>query len=446
MEQSNHEQNPSATGTIDDGPTRLPAAILARNQLSIYLSAGLIFGGFTVVMPFLPLYVKQLGISDVAEIALWSGLLFSVTPMLAAALGPFWGKLGDRFGLKVMAQRVTISMVVSWALFGFAANVYHLLALRILLGLFGGFNAVALALLTQGCTGAQIGSVIGRLQTVQITSTALGPLVGGFLADHVGIRQTCLVTAALCLISLLSIVFWYREPPSRVDRPKTRVRADNQETLQPAYSTLSLLKWPNFAVVALLLLSIQFLDRTLGPIIPLYVTALGTAEASIAKTAGLIVSVGALASALSALLIGDRLNKASPKRLLIITLFCGALISVPLAFVRTSNEFLVLRGLLGLFVGGSITIAYAIGALNIPAGGRGASFGLFSSAGLLGGSLGPIIAGLLTRYSFRTVFLVNAAMYLALIPLVLCCLRWPKGQPPGAQLSPTTEGPLPSDE
>lgn len=395
-----------------------------RNQLAIYISTALVFGGFTVVMPFLPLYVRQLGVVDVAQIALWSGILISVTPMLAAALGPLWGKLGDRYGLKLMAQRVTISMVITWGLFGFASNVYHLLTLRILLGLFGGFNAVALALLTQGCTRDKVNTAIGRLQMVQITSTALGPVVGGFLAHHIGIRLTCLVTAGLCLISLILIIVLYQERSEEDVRPESGRGTERKGT--DMYSLRTLWRWPNFATVAGLLMAIQFLDRSMGPIIPLYVSLLGTPDERVAKTAGLIISAGALAAALSSLIAGDRLNKMSPKRLLISTLFCGGLVCVPLAFVQTAPQLLVLRALLGLLVGGAITITYAIGAQGIPARARGASFGLFSSAGLLGGSLGPIVAGLLTRYSLRTVFLVNAGLYGLIIPLALYGIRRPK--------------------
>src|SRR5712692_4252891 len=106
MERGSDHKNASAATALDAALPAPSPAVWTRNQLTVYISTALIFGGFTVVMPFLPLYVKQLGITEMAGIALWSGVLISVTPMLAAVLGPFWGKLGDRYGLKIMAERV----------------------------------------------------------------------------------------------------------------------------------------------------------------------------------------------------------------------------------------------------------------------------------------------------------------------------------------------------
>jgi MFS family permease len=103
----------------------LPREGWRRNQLAVNIAAGLVFFGFTLVMPFLPLYVAELGVRGIGRIALWSGILLSAPPLLAALLGPFWGRVADRYGMKLMVGRVLITMTVTWALMYFATTVYE---------------------------------------------------------------------------------------------------------------------------------------------------------------------------------------------------------------------------------------------------------------------------------------------------------------------------------
>src|SRR5262245_3094801 len=120
-----------------------------KNQYIMTLASFTTFVGFTFVNPFLPLYLhRELGVESLQEVALWSGLLFSAAPLLAALSAPFWGSLADRFGYKVMVQRAIFSFIFIVGLMGFAQNVWHLLILRVLLGLLGGFNAMGMALIT----------------------------------------------------------------------------------------------------------------------------------------------------------------------------------------------------------------------------------------------------------------------------------------------------------
>ena len=73
-------------------------------------------------MPFLPLYIRQLGVTDVGEIALWTGVSLGVTPALTALLAPFWGRLADRFGRKIMVARSLVSFVVVMAAMAFVTR------------------------------------------------------------------------------------------------------------------------------------------------------------------------------------------------------------------------------------------------------------------------------------------------------------------------------------
>ncbi len=93
-------------------------------------------------MPFLPLYFQLLGVRDVGEIALWSGLSLGVTPALTALLSPFWGRLADRYGRKIMVERSLVSFVFVMTAMAFVSRPWHVFALRAAQGLFAGYGAL----------------------------------------------------------------------------------------------------------------------------------------------------------------------------------------------------------------------------------------------------------------------------------------------------------------
>ena len=141
-------------------------------------------------MPFLPLYFQQLGVTDVGEIALWSGLSLGVTPALTALLSPFWGRLADRFGRKIMVERSLVSFVFVMAAMAFVTRPWHVFALRALQGLFAGYGALALTMAADSAPRDRMASAIGIVQTAQRLGPAIGPIIGGIVAQIVGPAAT----------------------------------------------------------------------------------------------------------------------------------------------------------------------------------------------------------------------------------------------------------------
>src|SRR5215471_2007419 len=203
-----------------------PAAVRPRleqwrkNQIAVTAAGFFLFFGYYLVMPFLPIFVRQLGVQSTAGIAFWSGLILSISPLISSLVGPIWGRLGDRIGMKLMAERATAANCFCWFLMAFSQNVYQLFALRALLGLLGGFTSVSVALVTQLAPKHKTGEVIGTLQSAQILSSALGPFFGGLLADSIGIRNTFFVTGIFMAGAVISIVWLYR------DADQAQVRAE----------------------------------------------------------------------------------------------------------------------------------------------------------------------------------------------------------------------------
>ena len=157
-----------------------------RNQAAVTLVAFVGFTGFTLVMPFLALYVRELGVRSDADVALWTGLALGVTPAITALCGPFWGRVGDRYGDKILVQRSLLSFVFVMAAMAYVTRPWHLVALRALQGLVAGYGGLAIAMAARSAPRAQMTNAIGAVQTAQRMGPAVGPVIGGILAPARG--------------------------------------------------------------------------------------------------------------------------------------------------------------------------------------------------------------------------------------------------------------------
>jgi MFS transporter, DHA1 family, multidrug resistance protein len=394
----------------------LPREAWKRNQLAVNIAAGLVYFGFTLVMPFLPLYVAELGVRGVGPIALWSGILLSAPPLLAAVLGPFWGRVGDRYGMKLMVGRVLVTMTLTWALMYFATSIYHVLALRLFLGVFSGFAVISAALVTQACPPERIGRAIGTLQATQILSTAVGPFAGGLLFALAGIRRTFLITSACCLIALALILVLYRDAEREAER-ETRPALGAAGGWRSEWKAMSLL--PGFLPILPFLFLVNLVDRTYPTVIPLLMQSMiGDLPEKVAAVSGVIVTSHSLAAALSAYLVGRLAAAWRPGPLLAGILSAAVLVGLLIAGSRTPGEFLLLRIAAGLLTGGAVTLGYTVGGAAIPAERRATYYGILSSTALLGGAVGPLGGGLLAGLALRAPLYFSALIYLALLPWV----------------------------
>lgn len=379
-----------------------------KNQIAITVSASGIWLGVTLVMPFLPAYVEELGVRETDAVAFWTGILFSISPALAALTGPVWGRIADRYGIKLVVLRAALGNCICWLLMAFPANVWHLLAFRAALGIVGGFNNVSVAAITQLTPKEKTARVIGTLQSTQILSAAVGPFVGGLLSETIGIRNTFFLTATLILGSVLSVAFLYK------DREGPRGEATSSERVP----TRSYLFRIEYLLPMLVLFAVQMTDRTYAPILPLFLEELGTPKARVAILSGALFSLAALAEAFSAWLSGRLSSRIAVPRLLIMRLAMGVAVLAPLALARTPMTFFGLRILLALVAGGILTLAFAAAGTAIPGERRGSGYGILSSALMFGGSVGPVVSGTLAVLSIRAVFVFNFLVYIALVAAV----------------------------
>ena len=176
-----------------------------------------VFGSFTTIvamtllLPFLPLYVEELGVSDHAAIVQWSGIAFGATFFSAALTAPLWGKLADRYGRKLMLIRASLGMAVAMSLIGMAHNVWQLVGLRLLAGLLGGYASGSTVLVAAQTPKARTGWALGVLSSGIMAGNLVGPLIGGVLPPRIGIRATFLLAGAVIFVTFLATTFLIHE-------------------------------------------------------------------------------------------------------------------------------------------------------------------------------------------------------------------------------------------
>jgi len=383
-----------------------------RNQQVMVATVFVVFTGFAFVLPFLPLYVRQLGVRDEGAVALWAGVLISVAPLIAGLMAPLWGRLADRFGQKHMAIRALVAYVVLLTLSALVTSVTQLLALRIGIGLFGGLGPLGLAMATSLAPRDQTGRAVGMIQAAQILSAAVGPLVGGLLADLVGIRMTFLATASLCAAALALVIRHYQDPPQKEGREST---ADGQGFGE-------IMRVPRVAPLLVVLFLVNFVGRSFTPILPLHLQGLGVPPGRLALSTGVLISVYSVAAAVSAATLGKASRTYSPRALLALSLLGGALTVAPMARVTSLSALLALALLLGLVSGGALTLCYTIGGLLVPLERRTTAFGFFAGAALFGGAVSPPVAGLIAPWDLRGIYYIDAFLFAALVVSLLPAL------------------------
>jgi DHA1 family multidrug resistance protein-like MFS transporter len=382
----------------------LPAEPWSRNAAVVVATVFVVFTGFAFVLPFLPIFVRELGVGADEDAALWAGVLLGVSPLLAGLLAPVWGHLADRQGQKRVALLALAAYVVILLLSARVTSVQQLLLLRIGLGLFGGIGPLGLAMATSRAPRDQTGRAVGMVQAAQILAAAIGPIAGGLLADAVGIRQTFVVTALACAAALVLVAALYQEGPLAP-----------RESREPSASFVGILRLRGVPALLITLFLVNFIGRSLTPVLPAILRGLGVAEDRLAASTGAIISAYAAAAAVSATAFGRASRRIPPHLLLGASLLGGALTLLPMAFASTFGVLVGLAVALGLASGGSLTLCYTIGGLMVAPEVRGAAFGFFAGAALFGGAVSPSVAGLLAQWDLAGIFYLDTALYVVLI-------------------------------
>jgi MFS family permease len=366
-------------------------------------------------------------VTDVGEIALWTGVTLGVTPALTALCAPFWGRVADRVGHKLMVERALVSFVIVMAAMAYVTRAWHLLALRAVLGLFAGYGPLTLAMAARSVPRERMASAIGTVQTAQRLGPAIGPVIGGTLAPLVGLRNAFLWSAAFYALAFVVVLLLYHEPP-------VPSRAGDERGSRVTFRDI--LAFENFLLLMLVIFGLQFVDRSFGPVLPLYVGQLGFDARQVPVLSGILFSTLAFSAALGNQVAGRLLARASARAVIAVAaLVASGALAVfparpPLALLIASMT------VFGICIGTASTAAYTAAGSVIPTGVHATGFGFLTSASLIGLALSPIVSGLAGARSIGSVF-VGGAVLLVLLAILVRRLM--------AEQAPTTPAPAVED-
>ncbi|WP_184533164.1 MFS transporter [Variovorax sp. Sphag1AA] len=358
--------------------------------------------GMTVVLPFLPLYVAQLGVQGHAAIVQWSGVAFGATFLSAALVAPLWGRLADRYGRKLMLIRASLGMTIATVLIGMAQDVWQLVALRLLTGLLGGYASGSMALVAAQTPTERSGWALGMLSSAIMAGNLAGPLLGGGLPAVIGIRSTFFASAALIGLAFVGTSLLIREVQRRPKPPGVRTA-----------SAVVLVATDHRAVVAMLATGVLLMvaNMSIEPIITVYVAELSSDPGSVTMIAGIVMSATALGAIVSASRLGRLADRVGHPKIIVGCMAIASALLLPQAFVSEPWQLVVLRFLMGLSLGGLLPCLASVIRHNVPEGAVGRFLGYSTSAQYAGQVVGPLVGGFVGGHiGMAAVFLGTAVL------------------------------------
>lgn len=385
-----------------------------RNMYIAWLGCFFTGVSFSLVMPFIPIYIEELGAPQ-NKVEFYAGLSISITALSAALVAPLWGNMADRRGRKLMMVRAAAGMTITMGSLAFVPNVFWLLVMRFFNGLLSGYVPNATAMIASQAPKDKSGWALGTLATGAVAGSLIGPSLGGFLAQTVGIRNVFIVTGVILLINTILTMFFVKEDFTPIERAE----------VMPTKEMLKSIKQPRL-LFGLLLTTfiIQIGMTTISPILTLYIRQLGGQNDNILFVSGLIVSIAGFSTFISAPLLGKLGDKFGNQYVLIFGLALSFLCILPMGFIKTPFQLGVLRFLLGFSTGALMPSVNSLISKLTPANGVSRIFSFNQMFTNFGQVAGPLLGSLVAnRSDYSTVFIVTSGLIGINIALTLFNFR-----------------------
>ncbi|MCC7369387.1 MAG: MFS transporter [Chloroflexi bacterium] len=401
-----------------------------RNLIALCVAQIVTQIAFNFAEPFAPLFLLTMNVGGPAQAAQWAGLSNAASAFVMAFTQPLWGIVADRWGHRPMVVRAMVGGGLMVLLQGFSTGPEMFVGLRMLQGTVVGSVQAANALIATSAPRQRLGLALGIMQVALLTGQALGPLFGGFVADHFGYRFSYLASGVTLGFAGLLVLAFCRE-----ERPQQRPGIARTGTLAASRELLAVRAF-YIAIVTIMLVDLG--RSTVSPILSLYIASF-SANANAADV-GLVITAGGLTSAVAALATGHLSDRFGPRAVLLVCLAGSALTYVPQAYVHDFWHLLALRVALGGFLGGMAPAANSLIATLVPPERRGSAFGWTASASGFAQGIGPILgASVATGYGLASVFLVTGAFYAVAFVWALVGMRPRTAAVQPVPVSPTSQ-------
>lgn len=369
---------------------------------------------FSLVMPFIPVYVEQLGTPS-NQVELFSGLAISVTAFASAIVAPIWGNLADRKGRKLMMIRAAAGMTVTMGSLAFVPNAYWLLVMRFFNGILSGYIPNATAMIASQAPKEKSGWALGTLSTGAIAGSLIGPSIGGALAQWFGMENVFLITGLLLLVTTLLTIFLVKENFQPVEK-------NDMISTKEIFAKMDHLSILIGLFVTTLILQIGI--TTISPILTLYIRELSGNSGNILFISGLIVSISGVSAVFSSPKLGRLGDKIGNQKVLLAGLTLSFCCYLPMAIVATPLQLGILRFILGFSTGALMPSINTLISKITPPEGVSRIYSYNQMCSNFGQVFGPMVGSTVAHaFNYRAVFIATSLFVLSNILLSLFNFR-----------------------
>ena len=384
-----------------------------RTLLVVWIAEFVALIGFAMVMPFLPFYVEELGVSDPDQVKFWSGLILGAHAITMGLFAPIWGGLADRRGRKLMLERALFGATVVTTLMALARTPQQLLILRLFQGALTGTVPAATTLVASVAPRDRTGFALGWLQMGIFAGVSVGPLVGGLVADTLGYRASFWATGACLLLAGLGVLFFVEE---KFERP-----ASEPGERHPHWwdGLAMVLRSRDLRIVLFTRLLTRTGTRIIGPVLPLFVAALLPESSRVATMTGIVTGASAAASSVGAVVLGRTGDRIGYRRVLLISTSTAVVFYALQALVTNTIQLILLQFCVGAAMAGTLSALTSMLATLAPEGQQGAVYGADTSIVSGANAIGPMLgAALSVALGNRAAFLLAAGVFALAVALI----------------------------
>ena len=375
---------------------------------TVYISLVCVFCtafGVSQLAPILPLYFHDLGVQTPEAMSLWSGLATGATYIIVCLAAPFWGRVADKKGRKITLIRSSFGMALCNALIAFQTTPEGVVLIRLIQGLVSGFYSASITLIASETPIKRTGWALGLLASANLAGSLIGPLLGGYIADTVGIRNDFIIVGALMgLAGVLATIFIHENYVPKPNPEKLSIRKLKEQI--PEFNSIVALCVASF-IYAICIMSLQ-------PVISVYIKGIVPSDTeNLAFIAGAVFSAMGIAQLMSSSPLGKLVDKIGPRKVLIVSLIYVGVLNIPQAYVSDVYQLAIIRFLQGFGLGGMLPALNTYLSSKTPREFTGQVFSYNQSCLFFGYFLGSVGgASLMAWLGFTTLFWVSGGLFI----------------------------------